>query len=1115
MDDKTIFKFCLFILFSFNLLVSVSCSDSKPVAKLPTDPPEPPETRIIFVVDVRSNSPTSVTNPGFIIKQLPDLPLAVSLYQGLLPSSGCSDPYLILLDSVSVDASTSEVTMNPSLNLLENRVYKFFSKIEGEGISNVCIELKYIIDTIAPRIVADTDTGTDPMANDDIPRMSKTWTWSCVDRDGTSCEYRYKIDDTPLSSGTSCETHVFSSGDPYSNTATATKTGGDGKHCIHIQAKDEAGNQSTVVSVYATLDNTPSVISEVSIPSKTYAGGDRMDFTVTFNEPITVTGGPRIPLTLDGGVSSQTRYAEYYQGSGSTSLIFRYQVIPEDSDSDGIAMADSIDLNSGTLVDEAGNGATLTITDGNKPDNLFNVLVSGSDPNVILSLTNLSVDENGGTGTYTVKLNSQPTGTVTVTLGSSDTDVVTVTPASLSFEADNSNGKLWSNPQTVTITGVNNNIDDDAGGGSSRTANVTHTVTSTDTDYGGLTVSPVNVTSVDDDDIGSIQLTVTPTRVNEHDESSSNTQANNTETITVTAEFQGGTSADVRLPGDLSITTSVKAGTAQTEDFTAVSDFDISIPAGNNQAEGTFDLRVVDDLVDEDEETLLVRGSTSLGLVVNPATITLVDNDEKGVTISETSLVVYEDGGTGTYDVQLETQPTGPVTIHIASSDASVVTVSPTLLTFDPDDSNNQIWSNPQTVTITGVDDNIDNDAGNNFLRTANITHNVISVDTVYHAINVASVNVTSQDDEGLPESPVTFSQSSLSVHEGDQVTYTVKLESEPTAAPSVTVELTSDDTSTANVSPSTLTFEADDTNGKLWSNPQTVTVTGVTDSTSTNNRQTTIANQITGKSPKNLPITVFHNLVSISEPDGDGSDLPDDNTTRGQVTVGGSATGDISTFEDKDWFKVYFKSGRVYRIFLIGDYTGHDDGSSRYPVGGTLDEPYLRIYDPDSTLVDAKEGLYNSSVLDFVPDSDGVYYLSAGSLQSVDDDYTGTYTLSVEDRVNPLKVQFESNTYSVTEGGGLQVKLTLDREPGLGLIIPIVIINVDTDDSDYTVFNYNNSVYFLYDETLSEEEPFNITVIDDSVTEGSETLRLSFGPLPAGVIAGSQNTATVTITDQ
>ncbi len=386
--------------------------------------------------------------------------------------------------------------------------------------------------------------------------------------------------------------------------------------------------------------------------------------------------------------------------------------------------------------------------------------------------------------------------------------------------------------------------------------------------------------------------------------------------------------------------------------------------------------------------------------------------------------------------MQLETQPTGPVTIHIASSDASVVTVSPTLLTFDPDDSNNQIWSNPQTVTITGVDDNIDNDAGNNFLRTANITHNVISVDTVYHAINVASVNVTSQDDEGLPESPVTFSQSSLSVHEGDQVTYTVKLESEPTAAPSVTVELTSDDTAVATVTPSTLTFEADDTNGKLWSNPQTVTVTGVTDSTSTNNRQTTIANQITGKSPKNLPITVFHNLVSISEPDGDGSDLPDDNTTRGQVTVGGSATGDISTFEDKDWFKVYFKSGRLYRISILGS---NYAGGSGNPVGGTLSNPYLRVYDPNSTLVGENDNgdidYFDVSILDFIPDSDGVYYLSVGQ----QDDTTGTYTLLVEDRtLNPLIVQFSSNTYSVTEGDTVTATVTLDREPGLNWTFPL-----------------------------------------------------------------------------
>ncbi len=555
------------------------------------------------------------------------------------------------------------------------------------------------------------------------------------------------------------------------------------------------------------------------------------------------------------------------------------------------------------------------------------------------------------------------------------------------------------------------------------------------------------------------------------------------------------------------------AGTAQTEDFSPVSNFDISISAGSNQAEGTFDLTVIDDLVDDDDETLLVRGLTPLGLVVNPATITLVDNDEKGVTISETSLVVYEDGGTGTYTVKLESKPTGSVIIHIASSDESVATVSPASLSFDPDDTNNRIWSNPQTVTVTGVNDDIDNNAGNNPQRTADITHNVTSVDTVYHGMTVDSVNVTSQDDDGLPESPVVLSQSSLAVHGGNNgVSYTVQLESAPTA--SVTVELTSDDTSTATVSSASLIFEVDDTNDKIWSSPQTVTVTGVADSTSTTDRQTIISHQVTGKKQKTLPITVFYNLESVSEPDGDGSDLPRNNTTRGQVAVGGSATGSViyerRAETDKDWFKVYFKSGRVYRIAVIGSFVDNSD----YPLGGTLDDPALEVYDSNSTYVDENDdgdtgSNYFNSILDFAPSSEGFYYLSVNSAV----DAGGTYTLFVEDRtLNPLIVQFSSNSYSVTEGDAVSVTATLDRMPGKTLIVPIVITNVDTDSSDYTTPISNT--FFYYNEISSSQEPLVITAIDDSVTEGSETLRLGFGSLPPGVIAGPQNTATVTITD-
>ncbi len=127
-------------------------------------------------------------------------------------------------------------------------------------------------------------------------------------------------------------------------------------------------------------------------------------------------------------------------------MIFRYKVEQTDLDTNGIGMANSIDVNLMTsLKDEAGNSVNpLTFT---PPANLSDVLVKGGDPNVILSLTELSVDENAGTGTYTVRLNSEPTSAVTVALRSADPGVVTVSPSILTFEVNNDNNKIWSAPR--------------------------------------------------------------------------------------------------------------------------------------------------------------------------------------------------------------------------------------------------------------------------------------------------------------------------------------------------------------------------------------------------------------------------------------------------------------------------------------------------------------------------------------------------------------------------------------------------------------------------------------------------------------------------------------------
>ncbi len=77
---------------------------------------------------------------------------------------------------------------------------------------------------------------------------------------------------------------------------------------------------------------------------------------------------------------------------------------------------------------------------------------------------------------------------------------------------------------------------------------------------------------------------------------------------------------------------------------------------------------------------------------------------DAGFTIAETdgSTVVDESGTVDTFTVVLDSQPTSNVVLTVTSSDTNEVTVSSSL-TFSPEN-----WDTPQTVTLTGVEDNSD-----------------------------------------------------------------------------------------------------------------------------------------------------------------------------------------------------------------------------------------------------------------------------------------------------------------------------------------------------------------------------------------------------------------------
>ncbi len=119
---------------------------------------------------------------------------------------------------------------------------------------------------------------------------------------------------------------------------------------------DDQGDSTAVAQLILTF---APIVSSVAAPSNgTYTAGDRLVYTVNFNDVVNVTGTPYLTLT----VGSSTVHANYLSGSGTSQLTFDYTVAPGDKDSNGVALASNVSLGGGTIRDAAGYDATLTFT---------------------------------------------------------------------------------------------------------------------------------------------------------------------------------------------------------------------------------------------------------------------------------------------------------------------------------------------------------------------------------------------------------------------------------------------------------------------------------------------------------------------------------------------------------------------------------------------------------------------------------------------------------------------------------------------------------------------------------------------------------------------------------
>ena len=121
---------------------------------------------------------------------------------------------------------------------------------------------------------------------------------------------------------------------------------------------------------------TVSTLDVTSMPASgdTYGTGEMIQFTVTFDQNVTVTGTPEFEFCLgnsdggsctDGSPPPTRRRAALSSGSGTTALVFSYTVVAGDMDDNGIWIGDqdrTIKLDTGDAIRGTVGGLDAVLT---------------------------------------------------------------------------------------------------------------------------------------------------------------------------------------------------------------------------------------------------------------------------------------------------------------------------------------------------------------------------------------------------------------------------------------------------------------------------------------------------------------------------------------------------------------------------------------------------------------------------------------------------------------------------------------------------------------------------------------------------------------------------------
>jgi Subtilase family/Calx-beta domain/SdrD B-like domain/Domain of unknown function (DUF4114)/Bacterial cadherin-like domain len=250
----------------------------------------------------------------------------------------------------------------------------------------------------------------------------------------------------------------------------------NGTQDLEIRVLDAAGNTTnTPLSLFADTIK-PAITEFVSVPTSSSTPIDALD--VRFSESINLTTFNKNDLTLtrDGVALTLPDTVTIELVAGTTYRVKGLQALTTPLGSY------QLKVDATTIQDNAGNS-------GDAPKTATFSIIAPPTPGITLAQTNgnTSVTEGGNTDTYTLILKTQPTADVIINLAVGTQ--ITTDKTTLTFTSTN-----WNTAQTVTVTAV-----DDTTTEGIQTANITQTITSTDTNYSVLTIPNIAVNINDND----------------------------------------------------------------------------------------------------------------------------------------------------------------------------------------------------------------------------------------------------------------------------------------------------------------------------------------------------------------------------------------------------------------------------------------------------------------------------------------------------------------------------------------------------------------------------------------------------------------------------------------